>query len=396
MKSPFFKYPYHESRLFEFILSGKSIVFYSKPGISLWDQISPATELVFNYIQAKPGDKIFIEGIEKCELLILLSCFYNNLEFCIKETNIISIELAKKTLSYNQITNAEIYTQVNLKQSQNGYFNKAIIHLPKGRSLWRKLLIECFYALKEGGELYLSGPNNLGARTAISDAEAIFGNSRLLGYKKGNRIASFEKTDKNLINTAWSSESGISLNSWFTFQLHWEGEYYLFHSLPGVFSYNQLDEGTRLVLQHLKVESGISVLDLGCGYGIIGIFASKFKPNKITMVDNNLLAIESTKKNVENQYIKDVNIVPSDILINITDQKFDLIITNPPFHVGMEINYHIAYEIIKQSWEALQPSGSLLLVANKFLPYKKIIEQVFSSNSIIEENSRFNLIQAKK
>jgi len=396
MIKPFFKYPYQETRLLEFTVSGISILIYSKPGIPLWDQISPWSELILNFLQVKPDDKIFIEGIEKCELVILLSHFHSDLEFCLKETNLINLELAKKTLLFNQITNAEIYPQIKLNKSKIGYFDKAIIHLPKGRNLWRKFLIECFYVLKEGGELFLAGPNNLGARTAISDAEAIFGNSNLLGYKKGNRIACFTKTNEIPKNTSWCLDPGISLNSWFTFQLQWEGDEYIFHSLPGVFSYNQLDEGTRLVLQHLKVESGISVLDLGCGYGIIGIFASKLNPNKITMVDNNLHAIESTIKNT-NKYCKNnIKIVPSDILNNIHDQRFDLIISNPPFHVGREINYQISHEIITQSWEALHPSGSLLLVANRFLPYNKIIQQIFSSISIIEENSRFSLIQAKK
>jgi len=144
--------------------------------------------------------------------------------------------------------------------------------------------------------------------------------------------------------------------------------------LPGVFSANELDSGTSLLLSTLTSPIQGKVLDVGCGVGVIGSMIKKHHPKAdVTMTDIHAMAIQSARQTlVENQL--EGNVIASDVFSHI-EGKFDLIISNPPFHDGIDTAYRAVKELIQQAKWHLTAGGELRIVANAFLPYPDLLAQ---------------------
>ena len=113
-----------------------------------------------------------------------------------------------------------------------------------------------------------------------------------------------------------------------------------FYTDNGVFSKRGLDFGSRSLIDTvLDMDIHGNILDIGCGYGVIGIILSSFfnnKINSVSMVDVNLRAIHLTKMNIKENKVNNCNAFVSNVYENI-DKKYDFIITNPPIRAGKDI-----------------------------------------------------------
>ena len=113
---------------------------------------------------------------------------------------------------------------------------------------------------------------------------------------------------------------------------------YTEHSL---FSPNDIDKGTVTMLSKIEFKPGQKILDLGCGYGVIGIYAAHFSgAENVTMIDINPIAVEFAKKNAIYNNLDVINIFQSDGLHNVSQQDFDLILSNPPYHADFPEKFH--------------------------------------------------------
>jgi 16S rRNA (guanine1207-N2)-methyltransferase len=125
----------------------------------------------------------------------------------------------------------------------------------------------------------------------------------------------------------------------------------------GVFSFGKIDKGSDLILNKAKIEKSKKVLDLGCGYGLIGIVIAKIYNAKVTMVDINERALTFATKNAKKNNV-DVEIIKSDAFKEIKN-KFDVILFNPPQHAGKKL----CFSMIEDSKKYLEKDGSLQVVA---------------------------------
>ena len=156
---------------------------------------------------------------------------------------------------------------------------------------------------------------------------------------------------------------------------------FTFLSDNGVFSKKSIDYGSKLLLEtYLKEEQkDKKVLDVGCGYGFIGIVISIINNSYVDMIDVNKRAIHLTKRNIKNYNKFQGDAFLSDAYENVKD-KYDVIITNPPIRVGKEK----LLEILNGAIDHLNEDGTLYYVIRKdqgALSIKKILE----SNSIVEQ-----------
>ncbi len=135
---------------------------------------------------------------------------------------------------------------------------------------------------------------------------------------------------------------------------------FVFNTDNGVFSKNGLDFGSRLLINNLIKEnlSG-EILEVGCGYGIIGIILSLVLNVKVDMIDVNQRAIHLTEMNLK-QNKSLANVFYSDCYENI-NKKYDYIITNPPIRAGKKI----VYKILREAKNYLKENGSLYFVMRK-------------------------------
>ena len=161
----------------------------------------------------------------------------------------------------------------------------------------------------------------------------------------------------------------------------------------GVFSENSIDIGTSFLLEHLNlIPTEKSVLDLGSGNGVISKYLKEKSSHlDIHLLDDNYLAYLSGKLNIkEANHNWDYN------LENFPQDHFDLVISNPPFHFGHEIDFSIPMELLRSTHKIIKPGGRLLLVANNFINYKSTLSDLFTSINIINRNKKFYILEALK
>ncbi len=160
-----------------------------------------------------------------------------------------------------------------------------------------------------------------------------------------------------------------------------------------VFSKDKIDEGTRLLIESMLLLDGWEVLDLGCGYGVIGIVVKKLCPTcKVYMVDINPKAVELAKLNCKLNNVECI-ILQGDTYEPVKDKKFDTIITNPPYSAGKEI----VFKFIDEAIEHLKKNGIFqMVVPKKFksLYYRKL-KTTFKEVFLIGKNSRYNVYVCK-
>ncbi|WP_439240819.1 16S rRNA (guanine(1207)-N(2))-methyltransferase RsmC [Lonepinella sp. BR2474] len=176
---------------------------------------------------------------------------------------------------------------------------------------------------------------------------------------------------------------------WKTYQNAKLGELKI-QSLPGVFSANELDMGTDLLLSTLAHKIAGDVLDLGCGAGVIGAFIKQHHPQiNLVMSDIHAMAIASAKRTLaENGLAGEV--IASDVFSHIQG-KFDLIISNPPFHDGIDTAYQAVTTLIEQAKQHLKAGGELRIVANAFLPYADLLDRYFGRHQVLAKTGKFKV-----
>ncbi len=165
----------------------------------------------------------------------------------------------------------------------------------------------------------------------------------------------------------------------------------------GVFSKNKVDEGSLAFLKVLlPLELGKNILDLGCGYGTIGLtLAIAKKEARVTLADVNARALNMCKKNAEALNLSQrVTILQSDIYEKI-EGPYDSIVVNPPIRAGKAVTYRM-YEEAKQY---LIDGGSLFIVIRKAQGAEsaaKYIESIFGNIKMLDRHKGYHIYQAVK
>ncbi len=132
------------------------------------------------------------------------------------------------------------------------------------------------------------------------------------------------------------------------------------------------------------------MLDIGCGVGVIGVAAGLAGANA-TLTDANLLAVQAAARNLARHGLEGM-VIGSDVYSHLGDQRFDLIVSNPPFHRGKQVDLSVANRIIAGAPVRLYPGGSLLLVANAFLAYDKEMAKVFDRVETVAATPQYHVL----
>ena len=168
-----------------------------------------------------------------------------------------------------------------------------------------------------------------------------------------------------------------------------------FRTDAGVFSKGEVDTGTRLLLEALPEEMAGEVLDLGCGWGVIGIAIAKKWPGcRVTMADVNLRALDLSRENAKRNRAE-VVCVESDGMGALMDRSFDAVVTNPPIRAGKQV----IYRMFADAAACLKPGGVLYLVIRKQQGAEsciKYLETIYSSVEKLDKSGGFWVLKASK
>ena len=175
---------------------------------------------------------------------------------------------------------------------------------------------------------------------------------------------------------------------------HLRNHNFEFLTASGVFSKKRIDPGTNLLINKSLIKPG-KILDLGCGYGPVGIAIAKTHPKSdITMSDINERAILLTKKNIKLNNIKNAKAIKSNLFEKIKS-KFDIILLNPPQTAGKKL----CFQMIEESYSHLKPNGTFQLVARHNKGGKTLSEKmklVFGNLKTIAKKSGYRIYFSKK
>ena len=165
----------------------------------------------------------------------------------------------------------------------------------------------------------------------------------------------------------------------------------------GVFSKNDVDFGTRLLVDTFQMpELPGDILDVGCGYGPIGLTIAKtWRDRKLFMVDVNSRALALAKDNAGLNTLDNVFIKESDCLSSVIEQKFAVILTNPPIRAGKSV----IYTIYEQSYECLLPNGELWVVIQKKQGASSTLDKLssmFREIEVVAKKKGYFIIKAIK
>jgi 16S rRNA (guanine1207-N2)-methyltransferase len=174
------------------------------------------------------------------------------------------------------------------------------------------------------------------------------------------------------------------------------GEAYKFVTDAGVFSKKGIDYGSRVLIDAMQLEVDAQVLDLGCGYGPIGLSAARAAiKGHVTMVDINERAVELAKENAELNGITNVTVLQSDAFEKVEGRAFNVILTNPPIRAGKETVHHM----FEQAYEHLMDAGSLWIVIQKKQGAPSAfakLESLFQEVREVNKDKGYRIIRAVK
>lgn len=177
-----------------------------------------------------------------------------------------------------------------------------------------------------------------------------------------------------------------------TFSYYFGAEKFTFTSNSGMFSPGHVDGASDLFLHTLPRLSG-SFLDLGCGYGVIGIVVGRLYPVQVTLADINGRALDCARINCASNHIQ-AEIVKSDCFDAISRQ-FDVIALNPPIHAGKAV----VYRMYQQAKEHLNPGGKFFVVIQKKHGAESTIErltEIFGGCQALYRKKGYYVLEATK
>lgn len=273
----------------------------------------------------------------------------------------------------------------------------AIIKLPKNNQLLTEQLIKLRHTLPDGALVITSGKANQIQKSTLALFEKHLGTTHTsLAVKKARLI--FTQVNKKLATAS-------------KFPVSWQCEEskLLVHNHCNVFSANQLDIGARVLIHHLPDCENKTVIDLGCGNGVLAthVMAASFNekhcngglPKKVICVDESFMAVRSAQLTLEANFPASetmLEYIHSNCLEQAEVKDADIVLCNPPFHQQNTITDHIAWQMFNDAKQALRTGGELRIVGNRHLGYHEKLKRIFGGYKQVASNQKFVILSCIK
>lgn len=179
------------------------------------------------------------------------------------------------------------------------------------------------------------------------------------------------------------------------FQVDLKGYNFTFQTTWGLFCPEHVDDGSHLLLEHVNVNPNDTVLDVGCGYGAIGLPLAKQATHGIVhLIDKDFVAVEYAKRNAAQNDIQNVEIYLSNGLSHVPSIPFDVVVSNLPAKVSNEM-FYILFHDIKN---CLRPQGRLYVVTiNGLREYiKRTFQEIFGSYDKLKQGKSYTVSAATR
>ena len=274
--------------------------------------------------------------------------------------------------------------------AQNTY-QYILYRISKEKALSHYVINQANNLLSKTGSLIISGAKQEGIKGYIDRAGSVLTLTQTLKADKQHWAGVFQQNtlsttvlddkDYRTIRAVDNADTDLS-----------------FLSKPGVFGWNKIDLGSKLLVANLaslfkQRQAPASILDIGCGYGYLSMHCAQLFTSDITACDNNGAAVDSCRENFNNSRITG-QVIATNCTQGI-DTLFDLIVCNPPFHTGFDTHNDLTDLFLRGANKNLAKDGIAVFVVNLHIPLARKALSYFNDVQILAENNHFKVLTLK-
>lgn len=257
-------------------------------------------------------------------------------------------------------------------------YRASVVCIPRARDAARDLIARA--AAVTDGPVIVDGAKTDGIESLYKDCRRLFAVSEAVSKAHGKAFW-FDAAPARVALSAWHAAPATTP----------EG----YHVQPGVFSADGVDPGSALLAAALPERLGAHVVDLGAGWGYLSAQALGARPDIacLDLVEADLTALDCARRNVTDPRAR---FHWADATHWRPGAAADCVIMNPPFHSGRDTDPGLGQDFVRAAASCLKPTGSLWLVANRHLPYDKLLATLFRNVQEMPGDTRFKILHASR
>ncbi|MBU2878686.1 methyltransferase [Aliiglaciecola lipolytica] len=371
---------------------GKSLQLYrypkrfTHPSWQAWDA---ADELILDHIQQNQ------DNIDQTNIVILnddfgaLSCWLHDANIHHVSDSLVSQMACKQNISLNNLDNTQI-TYIDSLAQMPQQPDWVIIKIPKTLALLEHQLIQLQSVVSAKTKIVAAAKAKMIQKSTLSLFEKYLGKTHTSLAKKKARLVFCEpnlglQQKPSPYPTVWKMDQ----------------EPFTINNHANVFARQQIDIGARLLIDNLPDCTAKTVVDLGCGNGVLGLCILKRYDNaEVIFIDESYMAVASAKLNVQNNLPTQMHrarFIVSNCLEQLENQtQIDMVICNPPFHQLNTITDHIATQMFEDAHLKLKKGGELRIIGNRHLEYPQKLKRLFGGYNVISSDKKFSILSSLK
>jgi 16S rRNA (guanine1207-N2)-methyltransferase len=384
------------------------LVFSTRDGLLSGEEIRGEVHTLLSCVSPEPDDDVLVvDGNYGVAAVALARCVPDG-DVVVTETSARAAESCRENAARNDVSNltveltpamagigtdvAAVGTDVAaVGESQRTAFDLAVF-APKPYDpvdVVNERLADALSLLREGGELYVAGRKNSGIERYAGTLEELAAGSERVTTEEGTHVyRGVRGASCDVPEYVTETEFRATV-----------GDYTCrFLTVPGLFSWESLDDGTAALLRAVDVDDGARVLDCCCGYGAVGAFVGARTDCDLWATDDDVVATTYAETNYERNGVTAETILTGDCLDAVAaetaelDATFDVVLANPPTHAGDGVTKKLFSGIRA----VLAPDGYACVVANEIMNYDERLAREFDfETTVVASEGNFDVIRAE-
>lgn len=361
----------------------KQYSFLAPDGLVSTDEIRTEEITILDHVSIEPTNDVLVVEGNYGVLSVILADISPQGQTVVTETSARAANSCQENAARNHVQNHTVELTSKISEIRDEF--DVVVYAPKPYSpidVVNQRIVDASTRLSTDGEFYVAGTKSNGVTRFADTLSKLFG-------------AVDRRTVNGDCHLYCATKTGPVEPRQFLDEYEFRasvGDYTCrFLTVPGLFSWQSLDAGTRALLKTVSVPDGSRVLDCCCGYGAIGSFIGARSDCEIWATDDNIVATTYAEQNFERNGVTPETVVTGDCTDAVSTITFDIVLSNPPTHAGRGITKKLFSGI----HDVLVDDGSAYFVANEIMNYDEKLSREFAFDSkIVEESGKYDVIQA--